>query len=200
MLAYSGNRSFDVGNYISAIKKFNLAVKKPLKVYEKHEIYSKIGSCYYHLFLYEKAIIAYRKSIEIKANDHKTWSELGVAYRRNGNFKEAVQCYEKSILLNPDYAHAHTNLGANYTYLNEPEKAIEILNKAIELDPSHYVPYSNLALALAMVGKFDDAEKMTKQAISLGSKSGSELLSRIKKLREFRDRPIDPNSFIIWQN
>jgi Tfp pilus assembly protein PilF len=82
--------------------------------------------------------------------------------------------------------------------LNEPEKAVESLKKAIELDPSFYTSYSNMALA--MLGKYDEAEKTAKRAVTLGSKSGKELQARIRDLRDMDDPGFDANSWIIWNN
>lgn len=200
VLAYQGVMKMEVGNYVGAIRKFNLAVKKTLRIYDAYDVYARIGNCYLNIVLYEKAIDAYKKSIELKPENHKSWAELGVVQRKNGNFKEAVRCYEEAIRINPEYPDIHTNLGANYIYLNELDKAVESLNKAIELDPSFHVSHSNLALALAMLGEFDKAEATAKRAVSLGSKSGKELQYRIQELRDMDDPPFDHNSWIIWNN
>ncbi len=193
-------RHYAVGEYLQAIENFYKALGKKLKVFDDYEIYAKIGFCYWQIYLFEKAIDAYKKSIEINPNYHKSWSELGVFYRKNGNFREAVRCYKESIKINPDYPDIHTNLGANYIYLNEPEKAVKSLKKAIELDPSFHVSHSNLALALAMLGKYDDAEKTAKRAVALGSKNGKELQARIRDLRNMDDPGFDANDWIIWNN
>ncbi len=198
--AYQGMRQYSVGNYLQAIENYYKALDRKLKIYDDYEIYAKIGYCYWQLYLFDKSIDAYKKSIEINPNYHKSWSELGVFHRKNGNFKEAVRCYEEAIRINPDYPDIHTNLGANYIYLNEPEKAVETLKRAIELDPSFYASYSNMALALAMLGKYDEAEKTAKRAVTLGSKKGKELQAIIRDLRDMDDPGFDANNWIIWNN
>ncbi|MFV1883972.1 MAG: tetratricopeptide repeat protein [Balneola sp.] len=192
--------SFKSGDFQKAIREFNLALKKGVRDFGKHEIFTAIGNSYERLELFEQAVIAHKKSIKIKPDYYKAWANLGVTYRRKGDFKDAVSCYKKCLELNPNYAEVYTNLGAIYIFKNKPKKACENLYRAKELDPSIQITYGNLALALAMLGKFDEAEAELKQAIILGNKEWKSIKDRINYLREFPYLNIDPNSFNIFEN
>ncbi|MCU0643563.1 MAG: tetratricopeptide repeat protein [bacterium] len=183
--AYKGFKAYENGDFQQAATEFNTSIEKGLTRYKLYEIYTALGNAYEDLALYEDAIAAHKKSLEIKPDFHKTWVNLGIVYRGIGDHEQAESSYNEAMKLKPDYAELQTSLGAHYIYKEKPEEAIKCLLKAKKLNPSIAITYGNLALAYAMVGKYIEAEHELKQAITLGYKNWRKVKERINDLREY---------------
>ena len=143
-----------------------------------HPIYKKTAEEYllegnqnYHKGEFKKAIEAYKKAIEIKA-DEDAYYNMGLAYtmlNEKVSFEEAIKAYKKAIGINSDKDEAYYNMGGVYTILNKFEKAIKAYKEAIEINPNKYGAYNNMGLAYTGLDKFKEAIKAYKKAIKINS-------------------------------
>ena len=152
--AMKGVELYQDGKYEEAIEALNDAVKNGTDKYEQSEVYSVLGGCYLELSDYEKAIEAYKTSLEEDSTSVSGWVNLGVAYRQNGDLTDAEDCYIKALDIDPEYAELRSSLGTLYIIKNEPEKAVVEFDKAIELNPTLAVAHGNAALAYSIIGDF----------------------------------------------
>lgn len=172
-------------NYSVVIDRCQQAIEKGVKKTPLDMVFKLQGVSYLALDLYEDAIKCFEESLALNNENYQVWTILGVAYRQNGDYQKALECYEKSISIEPNYAETQSSLGSLYILKGDPENAMTYFEKAIELDPSLAVAYGNMALALAMTGKFDEAERALKQAISLGYEGADTIRERIEELKQY---------------
>jgi len=83
--------------------------------------------------MYDEAITAYKKVIEIDPQYTKAHYNLGLAYYDKKMYDEAITAYKKTIEISPKYADAHNNLAQAYYEKGEYSLAIEHCDRATEL-------------------------------------------------------------------
>ena len=68
---------------------------------------------------------AFKRAIEINANQVVAYNELGILYRRSGRLEEAAAIYNEGLKINPNAEEIHWNLGILYDrYLPNPSQAL----------------------------------------------------------------------------
>lgn len=126
----------------------------------------RTGASYYNRGEYEKAIVAYKRAIEINPDSTEVYFHLGMAYSSLGKYKEAVEAYTRAVRIKPDYAAAHYNLGHAYSNLNRHDKAIKAFRQSIQYDPDNVEAYLALANAYFDSGNEERAVNTFEAAIS----------------------------------
>ncbi|MDD5292285.1 MAG: tetratricopeptide repeat protein [Candidatus Omnitrophica bacterium] len=116
----------------------------------------------------EKAIMFFKKALEIKPDFYLSHYNLGIAYYRLGMLNEAVSSYKKAIEHSPNFAQAYNNLGAAYRDLGNSEEAVSLYKKALEINPSYSGACYNLALIYVSNGQDELAAKYYNKARELG--------------------------------
>jgi tetratricopeptide (TPR) repeat protein len=66
--------------------------------------------------MFEKAIEAYEKAIEIKPDKYETYYGIGFAYAKLSKFEKAIEAYEKAIEIKPDKYETYYGIGCNKLY------------------------------------------------------------------------------------
>ena len=56
-----------------------------------------MGSAYYELGQYEKAIEAYKKAIAIKPDKDEAYYNMGTAYSKLEQYEKAIEAYKQAI-------------------------------------------------------------------------------------------------------
>ena len=82
---------------------------------------------------YDKAILYYKKTIELRPDDAHAYNNLGNAYKEIEKYSNAIDAYNNAIRLKPDYASAYYNLGIVYQKDNNFDTALESYKKAARL-------------------------------------------------------------------
>lgn len=126
----------------------------------------RTGASYYNRGEYEKAIVAYKRAIEINPDSTEVHFHLGMAYSSLGKYKEAVEAYTRAVRIKPDYAAAYYNLGHAYSNLNRHDKAIKAFRQSIQYEPENVEAYLALANAYFDSGKEERAVDTFEAAIS----------------------------------
>jgi len=68
---------------------------------------------------------AFKRAIEMNANQLVAYNELGILYRRSGRLEEAAAIYNEGLRIKPDAEEIHWNLGVLYDrYLPNPAQAL----------------------------------------------------------------------------
>lgn len=72
------------------------------------------GMAEFSLAEFEKAIVEYRRAVELDPNYFDAWHALGMAYLRAGKIPEAIAAGKRSVEINPNDMLAHTSLSMYY--------------------------------------------------------------------------------------
>lgn len=154
-----GVQLYKAGDLEQARQEYMTGVVLPLNDYKLEEVYSYIGMIHHDWEDYDSAVFYYKKAIDVNPNFIDPWVNIGVSYRLMEEYDLAAESYAKAMELDPNDTELLVSLGALYVVKEEPKKAIEYLEKAIASDASILAGHSNYALALALDGRYDDAQK-----------------------------------------
>ena len=87
--------------------------------------------------MYEEALKAYDKAIELNPKDADVWLGKAVALLELGRYEEALKALDKLIELNPKDAAVWVVKGIILLEMDKYRKALEAFDKAIELNPKY---------------------------------------------------------------
>jgi cytochrome c-type biogenesis protein CcmH/NrfG/ribosomal protein L40E len=86
--------------------------------------------------LYEKAIINYKKYLEVNPSDPDARIDLGVCYFSTSDYENAIKEMEKALEFNPTHQVGLLNLGVVNLNAGNLDISKEWLRKAIEINPN----------------------------------------------------------------
>ncbi|TNE55502.1 MAG: tetratricopeptide repeat protein [Bacteroidetes bacterium] len=181
--ARTGIQAYRDRNYEQAEVDFKKALEATTLSYDRKEIYTLLGNAYNELEHFDSSIVYHKKALELDSNYVEAWVHLGIVYRLTAKFDQAENCYKRAHQIDPNDPELNASIGALYVIKGEPQKGISYLEKAIEKNEQLAVAHSNYALALAMVGRYDEADAELKRAVALGYSSGDIIKQRIENLK-----------------
>jgi tetratricopeptide (TPR) repeat protein len=175
--------ALDAGDFELAIVRLLEAVELKPSSYSEEQIYTMIGNAYNDQADFSRALEYHNKVLELNPDSPTGLLNRGINLRLLGKYGLAEESYRKALWLEPNMPEVHTSLGALYIVQEKPLDAVDSLNKAILLDSSLPVAHSNLSIALAMLGRFDEAEASLAKAESYGYPHGKNVRQDIAALR-----------------
>ncbi len=205
----------DKGMVKESLKARKIAIskyEKPLKT-DPHNAYYylQIGSCYYFLSEYEKAISYCEQAIGKDSTSFQAYDYLGLSNAQLILHETAVLHYKKSIEINPKSHITNYNLALSYVQLQNYEEAILCLQKAVALKPDYVDAYCERGKTYVKLKKYNDAIKQLRKAVEINpdhyssnlnlgrayGESGSleESIESLKKAIE-----INRNDPLVWNN
>jgi Flp pilus assembly protein TadD len=117
--------------------------------------YAQIAAGHPHEALRPLAIVA-----EAEPQNWRVRSALGAALDQLGRFDEARRAYQEALALQPDDPAILTNIGVSHLMAGEPADAERYLRQAADQRGAPPQARQNLAIALALQGRFDEAEQI----------------------------------------
>ena len=129
--------------------------ERALKLKEDYIAYYNLGSVYYRLANYKKAIINLEKSRNMEQNFEMSSLTIGLCYSKMKNINAAEINFEMVLNLNKDNKIALTALAIIKYNQNSFEKAIEFLNILLESDSSNKTLRELKNSALVKSGKLN---------------------------------------------
>jgi Flp pilus assembly protein TadD, contains TPR repeats len=91
-------------------KKVVELIKKTKKFY----LYNLFGAILVNQKKFDKAIINYKKSIEINPDYAEGHNNLGSVLYKLGKFSESIDSYQRAIKIKPNFTEAYNNLGLTF--------------------------------------------------------------------------------------
>lgn len=95
--------------------------------------------------LHQKAVLSYRRALEIQPEYPQALKNLGNALRDINDVAGAMASYEKALVLKPDYAEVFNDKGAMLQSMGNAVAAAESYRRAMQLRPSYTEAYWNYA-------------------------------------------------------
>ncbi|RKY40452.1 MAG: hypothetical protein DRP81_09385, partial [Candidatus Omnitrophota bacterium] len=126
-----------------------------------------LGSGFYNLGLWDKAISYHEKALEIDPNFAWAHNNLANALKDKGIIDEAIEHYQKAVSIDPKYAIAYRNLGRAYENKGLFDEAIDCVKKAVEIDPKDVSAHNNLGWYYYKKGMLDEAIECYKKALEI---------------------------------
>ena len=114
---------------------------------------------------YEKAIIEFKKSIELNPKDHESYTSLGATYYRQGEMEKAKEMFLKAIDIFYNSYRAHNNLGNVYNVEGNHELALKEYQEAIKIKPDFAEAYYNMGNAYKDSGDIQKAISAFQKAL-----------------------------------
>lgn len=103
--------------------------------------WTDLGNLYFDTNQYEKAIWAYKKSLELKPDNPNVWTDMGVMYRRIGNPEEAVKSFDEAIRIDPKHEVSRFNKGIVLLHdMDKPEEGIRSWEALLKINPFAEAP------------------------------------------------------------
>jgi tetratricopeptide (TPR) repeat protein/predicted Ser/Thr protein kinase len=118
--------------------------------------------------LQERAVVCFRRSLELRPNMDEAWRELGASLVSVGRVDEGIDAIQRALVLDPANAAAHASLGRAY-FIGQGDfsKAAAAYEKALALNPEAGWAALQLAHCLAFLGEFERGEAAARRAVVL---------------------------------
>ena len=110
--------------------------------------------------IFDKAIVNYKKSIDLNINYPDAYNNLGLAYFEMGETNLAKSNFEEAIKLNNKFNIAYTNLAKLYFFASDYKKSLKYLSKSLEIDSSYLDSMVLLKELLCANIRFDSQDDM----------------------------------------
>jgi cytochrome c-type biogenesis protein CcmH/NrfG len=103
--------------------------------------WTQLGNLYFDTNKYDRAIVAYKKSLELNPQNANVWTDLGVMYRRNRQPAEALEAFDKAIEINPRHEISRFNKGIVLLHdLKDQQSAIRAWEDLLKINPVAMAP------------------------------------------------------------
>ena len=181
---YQALRAFNDRRWSEAAEHTEKALEKGVKKYDMAHVYAVLGYSLGKLGRKEEALAAHKKSVEYNPEHVMAWRDYGITLRTTGDYDGAEECYNRALALKPDDEYTIASLGALYIFRDRPQKAIELIEPAIQDGVETGTTFGNLSLAMAMVGRFDEADLYLSKAIAQYFPEWRDIRQRINDMNE----------------
>ncbi len=138
------------------------------------EAFAALAVAYFNKKMFDDALTAGKKAIELDPNNHIPYWILGRIYRQMDREEEALELFKKSLEINPEFYTAAGDLRMVYERLGDKEKAEEVIWSAIKFFPDFLLRYPEDARArmfyatdLSSVGRIEEAKSEAAKALEL---------------------------------
>ena len=100
-----------------------------------------LGNLYFDTNQFDKAIWAYKKSLELDPDNPNVLTDMGVMYRRKGQPEEAVKSFDEAIRVDPKHEVSRFNKGIVLLHdLDKPQEGIQAWEQLLKINPFAEAP------------------------------------------------------------
>jgi tetratricopeptide (TPR) repeat protein len=182
-----GIAEYNSKNYMNSIRKLTEAISNDQN---NREAYLFRGHAYGEIGDFEKAILDYKKAMEIAPENSDVYFYLGIVYGEKHDYETAISYYSKAIQHNGLYVDAITNRGWMYLALLKYPMAEHDFRLALDLSPENTHVLSGMAEFYGRQNSFTSALSLYNKAIDVDANDPKlyyfrgVLLEKNKKYRE----------------
>ena len=158
----------------------NVVWQDPVRLWEDNvmkspkraRVYGNLGKAYLDKGKYEKARLAFEKTIALDPTFLGAYNNLATIHIDHfRQYKKARQYLHEAIRRNPDYPSPYLNLGVVHLQLRELAQAVQAFEKLLELDPENLLGHYNLAAAYFNLKKYDQVISILQRGIEIWPRS-----------------------------
>lgn len=123
------------------LQRLDFLVKETAQNPQNVSAWTELGNLYFDTNQFEKAIWAYKKSLELKPDNPNVWTDMGVMYRRSGQPEEAVTSFDEAIRVDPKHEVSRFNKGIVLLHdLDKPQEGIRAWEQLLQINPFAEAP------------------------------------------------------------
>ena len=174
---------YDLEEYDAAKEELKIAAGRSLTIYEKADVYNMLGNIADDQEELDSALYYYDLSLAEDAEQVTAWVNKGIIFRLKEEYDSAEACYLEAEARDPNDPELLASMGALFLFRDNIEQSLAYLERSIEMDPSLSIAHRNYAIALAMDGRFEEADASLKMAVRKGYKNGEVTQDHINELR-----------------
>lgn len=160
-----GNQSYEKGDYQAAAEHYRQAAREGRNALQRAFAWFNLGNCHVQLKANHKAIVAYRRSIEVAPTFSRAWSLLGDLYWIQGSIGDAIAAWHRVLENEGQDFHAHQMLGEAALKGGDVTTALRHFDAAQKIEPEIADIYLAQADALAQIRDYEAAQKLMEQAL-----------------------------------
>lgn len=123
-----------------------------------------LGTMYYQLGNFERALDYMEKSIQAEPGEKKYWLNYGGVMALAGKYEEAIACFDEVLKTDPDNTEALNRKSYCYWQLNRNNEAEETARRALALAPHNLDGYVNLGISLAQQDRYKESAAVWEEA------------------------------------
>jgi len=151
--------------------KFDIVEKEVAELIKKNPknfvLYNLFGAVLVGQKNFGKALINYKKSIEINPDYAEGHNNMGSALYKLEKFNESIDSYQRAIKIKPEYAEAHNNLGVTFKELGKFYESIDSYQRAIKIKPEYAEAHNNLGVTFKELGELAKSINSYQKAIKI---------------------------------
>lgn len=182
-----GNKLYEKGDYAAAADQYRkLALSGSISI-NRAFAWFNLGNCHVQTKAYNKAIVAYRRSLEEAPAFTRAWLTLGDVYAFLGAVGDAVPCYKRALEIDGPNFRAYQMLGELSLKAGDVPEALRNFEAALKLDPDQADIYLAMAEANARIRDYQAAEKVMEEALLIIPLPRADLYFYLGQLYELGD-------------
>ncbi|OAF65698.1 hypothetical protein A3Q56_06592 [Intoshia linei] len=131
--------------------------------------YVNLGNVLKDAKIYDRAIIAYLRALQLNENNSVVLGNLACIYCEQGHYLLSIETYKKAIELQPNFPDCYCNLANAYKEVGDIEKAVQNYNQALNLNENHADSLNNLGNIRREGGDLEGAIMLYQKALKVNS-------------------------------
>jgi tetratricopeptide (TPR) repeat protein len=198
---YLGSSYFEKGEYQKLIDAM-LKAEKALP--RDYRIPFLLGLGYSRMDQNERAVTAFRRSLDLKPDDMNTLSTLALTLDGLRRYQESDSLYERALKVDPKSHLVMNNYGYSLAERGlQLERALQMSLQAIEAEPKNESYLDTVGWVYFKLGNYEEAQKYIAKAINAGGASATVYehmgdiqykLGEKKKAEQFWKQSLEMNS------
>jgi len=157
--------------------------------------WNNLGECYKNMELYDKAVRAYRKAIELNEKDVVYYRNLAYSYIQLNRLDNVEDVFKRAIELGIADDFIHFKLGEVYRIQGDPDRAIEQYRRSLMINEGLVGARNAMANVLLAEGRLEEAEQYLQEAERLSPRHVGVLLG-LARLESGRGRKAETRSYV----
>jgi tetratricopeptide (TPR) repeat protein len=162
---YNGNRLYEKGDYPAAAEQYRQAARTNKYGINRAFAWFNLGNCHVQTKAYNKAIVAYRRSLEESPNFTRAWMLLGDVYFQMGAVGDAFPCFRRALEIDGPNVHAYQMLGELALKGGDIAEALQNFEAALKLEPNQPDVFLAMAEANGRIRDYASAVKVMDEAL-----------------------------------
>jgi len=145
-------------------------MKEAARLEPKNYLYVyELGRLYYLQKKFADAKQCFTTVVKLQGKFEPAFFNLGMTENALGSANEALAAFRSATAIKPDYVRAHIEIGRLLVRRKDYPGALSAYGTALKYEPANVSALRELATTYSTTGKFAEAERYFREALTLGS-------------------------------